>query len=95
MAGLGMARLFRSLFHDPDPFMAEDRAGHHTGDGPPDEMQVGAADRARRESDDGVGRFLNHGIGDVIQADVSDAVEDDGFDGEAFAGGAGGPHRAL
>src|SRR5207244_8151148 len=57
----------------------EDRPRPHAGDGAADEVQIGAADRARGEAHDCVVRVLDLRLGDVVQADVADAVEDDGF----------------
>ena len=53
-----------------------------------DHVQVGAADGAGGEAHDGVGRLLDLRLRDVVEADVADVVEDDGFHGVL-------PHSSL
>src|SRR5439155_24318571 len=59
------------------------------GQGAADHVQVGAADGAGGEADDGVGVVLNLRLLDVVEPDVADAVEDDCFHGRGSWDGVG------
>ncbi len=58
------------LDDDAHRLVAEDVAVFHAGLVAVEEMQVRAADRRGGNLDDGVRGFLNHGIGNCIDADV-------------------------
>ncbi len=79
IARVEVAHAFAELLDDAHAFVTEDAAGLHAGHRAADEVQVGAADGARRQADDGVLGALQLGFGHVVEADVPDAVEDDGF----------------
>ena len=79
IARVEVAHAFAELLDDPHAFVTEDAAGLDAGHRAADEVQVGAADGARRQPDDGVLGALQLGFGHVVEADVPDAVEDDGF----------------
>src|SRR5207248_6729648 len=46
ITGLDVPYVRPHVLHDPDAFVAQDRARDHAGNRPADEVQVGAADRA-------------------------------------------------
>ena len=77
---LEVADVAADLLDDADPLVAEDRCRDFMpGIVPADHVQVGAADGAGGEPDDRVGRLLDLRLGDVVEADVPDPVEDDGL----------------
>ena len=67
------------VLDDPHALVAEDRSRLHPGHRPPHEVQVGAADGARRELDDRVARLEHLRVGYLVEPDVSDGVKDDGL----------------
>jgi hypothetical protein len=61
--------------------MPEDRPRLEAADRAADEMQVRAADRARRDADQRVGGFLYLRIAHGLEPDIADSMENDGFHG--------------
>jgi hypothetical protein len=70
------------LDHFAHEFMAHDVAAHHARDEAVEEVQVGAADRARRHFDDRVARILDLRVGNGVAADVLLAVPAECFHGD-------------
>src|SRR5690242_13560196 len=58
------------LDHFAHSLMAHDVAGQHGRDEVVEQVQVGAADRATRDLDDGVAWILNLGISNSVAADI-------------------------
>ncbi|MNY03524.1 hypothetical protein D3C86_1361510 [compost metagenome] len=79
IAHVQVAHLRTQLLDDPDALVAEDRPGLHPGHGSPDHVQVRPADRAGGQPNDGIGRLLDLGIGDLVEPNVSHPVKHDGF----------------
>ena len=79
LARLEVAHLRAERLDDADALVAEDRPRLHARHRAADEVQVGAADRARRQADDGVLGVLDLRLGDVVDANVPDPVENDSF----------------
>ena len=46
-------------------------------------MQIRAANRTRREADDGIRGLLKFGLGDAFEANVSYSMKDDSFHGDS------------
>src|SRR5690606_9307047 len=59
----------------PAPFVAQDGARLDALHGAADEVQVGAADGAGSQADDGIGLVLQGRLRHVVQPDIADAVE--------------------
>ena len=59
--------------------MPQDRPGDHPGHRAADHVQVGPADGGGGQADDRVGRLLNLGLRDVIEAYVAQSVEYNGL----------------
>ena len=57
--------------------MAQDGARLHPGQSAPDHVQVSAADSARGEPDNHIGRLLYPGLLDVVEPYVPDPVTND------------------
>lgn len=56
--------------------LVPDAPARFVGGQPPVEPEVRTADRGVSDADDGVGRLLNAGIGDLVDADVARGVKD-------------------
>jgi len=59
--------------------MSQHGAGLHARDRPADHVKISAADGAGRQAHDCVRRLLDFGIGNIIQANITDSVKDDCF----------------
>src|ERR1700730_5126737 len=84
-----MARYFSG--HDyADAFMTENSSFLHTRHGATHKMQIGAADSAGGQTHDGVEIVLYGRLLDIVQSNVSDTMENDGFHssspGNSFSG---------
>jgi hypothetical protein len=71
-----VTRLRPDLDDLPHGFVAHNVAALHAGHEVVVEVQVGAADGAARDLDDGVPRLLDHRIGHLVAADVRGAMPD-------------------
>jgi hypothetical protein len=67
------------VFDHPDRLVAEDRARPHPGHRAADEVQVRAANRARRDPHDGVGRRLDGRLRYLIDRHLTYVVPDNSF----------------
>ncbi len=74
VADLQLAVAFADLDHLAHGFMAQDVALFHARHDPVEEVEVGAADGAGRDLDDGVAIVLDLGVGNALAADVVFAV---------------------
>jgi hypothetical protein len=77
VAGAEPAHRVADLLDDADGLVAEDRACLHRRHRAAHEVEVGAADRAAGDADDGVVRVLDGRLLDLVETDVPDAVPDD------------------
>jgi hypothetical protein len=82
LADAYVADFAADAFDDADPLMAKDLALLHAGEGAADEMELRAANRAGSEAHDRILRVLDRGFGNILDADVADGVENDGFHNE-------------
>lgn len=72
------------FFDDPDSFVTENRPGNHSGERAPHHMKIGSANCARRQAHDCVSGCFYFRIGDRIDSDVTDVMENDGFHNSLF-----------
>src|SRR5207249_5671850 len=64
-----VAHVLADLLNHADRLVPEDGAGLHARERAADEMQVGAADRARRDADQRIGRLLQPRIAHRLEPD--------------------------
>ncbi len=69
-----VAHAFAELFDNADTFMAEDRARHHAWHRAAHHVQIGPADRARRQANDCVIRLTKLRLRDVVQGYLTDVM---------------------
>ena len=74
-----VAHVLAALLDDADRLVTEDRSGLHAGKRAADEVQVGAADGARGDADQRIGGLVDLRLADRLEANVADALENDGF----------------
>src|SRR5690606_31796990 len=74
-----IAHIAAQRLHHPDAFVAENSALDHAAHRSPHEMQVGAADGRGGQADNGVGRRLDGGFGNLVETNVPDVMENHCF----------------
>jgi hypothetical protein len=81
IADAKVAHALADLLHDTDGLVAEDPSRFDAGHRTANEVEVGSADCARRDADDGVRIVLDRRLLDVVETDVADPVKHDCFHG--------------
>lgn len=82
-----VAHPFSDALNHTHPFVAEDGAGLDPSHRAANKVEVRPTNGRRGQPDDGIGVCFNFRLGHVIEADVTECVENDGFHGQdSFAG---------
>lgn len=79
VAAAKVAHVAPDFLDEPDALVPENRPRFHAAQRAAHHVQIGAADRARREPHDRVGRLREAGVGHRVDPDVADAVKYDRF----------------